>query len=96
LVAEGYSVDSALGRAEAIEHCRTAQADMLVLGHSVPRDQKRDFVDLFRRSNNAPVLSVLRTDQEKLPDVDFGVEFLNPDSFVRTVRSILEASGTPG
>jgi len=93
LISEGYSVNSALGRLESVGHCRTTRADLLVLGHSVPRDQKRVFIDLFRQSNNAPVLSLLRPDQEKLPDVEFGVEFLNPEFFVRAVRSILEVAG---
>ena len=86
--ASGYKVTSAMGYQEAIERCST-NADLLVLGHSVPRDQKRLVIDCFRKSNCAPVLSLLRFGQSKLPEADYGVEYMNPERLLDTIRSIV-------
>lgn len=84
----GFKVTSALGKQEAAAKCKT-KADLLVLGHSVPRDEKSSIIDCFRKYSSAPVLSLLRPGQTKLPEADYGVEASNPDDFVRTVGHIL-------
>jgi hypothetical protein len=88
LTQAGLLVISALGLAEAISRCR-AKADLLVLGHSVPRDKKQAVIKCFREHSKAPILSLLRMGQDKLPEADFAVEAYNPDDFIRTVRTIL-------
>src|ERR1051326_9017837 len=55
----GFSVRSAVGEAEALAACRE-NADLMVLGHSVPRDTKRLLIQEFHKNHNAPVLSLLR------------------------------------
>ncbi len=66
----GYSVTSAVGRAQAHSRCRS-RADLLVLGHSVPMSD------------------LLRSNQQKLPEADFGVEAFEPADVVGVVRKIL-------
>jgi ribosomal protein L30E len=82
-------VESALGTAEALERCRNSKADMLLLGQSVPREEKRTIVEVFRRYSDAPILSLLNANQEKLAEVDYGIDSLSPEDLVRTVHSIL-------
>ena len=84
----GFKVTSALGKQEATEKCKT-KADLLVLGHSVPREEKSSIIDCFRKYSSAPVLSLLRPGQTKLPEADYGVEASEPDDFLQTVRQIL-------
>ena len=91
LTQAGYTVISALGIEEAATRCK-AKADLLVLGHSVPRDKKQAVIKCFREHSSAPVLSLLRAGQEKLPEADFAVEALNPVDFVRAVQAILAAN----
>ncbi len=86
----GYQVTSATGRSEAMQRCNAA-ADLLVLGHSIPQDEKLRIVECFRRFNDSPVLSMLRPGQVKLPNVEYGVEYMNPESFVQAVQKILRA-----
>jgi DNA-binding response OmpR family regulator len=88
LTQAGYTVISALGEEEAASRCKT-KADLLVLGHSVPRDKKQAVIKCFREHSTAPILSLLRAGQDKLPEADFAVEALNPGDFVRTVQAIL-------
>ena len=84
----GYSVTSAVGRAQAHSQCGY-EADLLVLGHSVPPSEKKEVIACFREHSTAPVLSLLRSHQQKLPEADFAVEAYNPADVVSIVRKIL-------
>ncbi len=85
----GYDVVSACGRDEAQSACRAAQPALLILGHSVPRDEKRRLIALFRQASSAPVLSLLDQHQTKLPEADFGASIEQPAELVVKVREIL-------
>jgi DNA-binding response OmpR family regulator len=88
LAQAGYRVISALGPEEAASRCK-AKADLLVLGHSVPRDKKQTVIKCFREHSKAPILSLLTHGQDKLPEADFAVEAFNPSDFIEAVQTIL-------
>jgi hypothetical protein len=81
-------VMSALYQQEAHLVCRK-DAELLILGHSVPRDEKRWLIDCFRQHSSAPVLSLLLWRQDKLPEATFGVESSTPEEVIRIVQQIL-------
>lgn len=85
----GVTVLSALYEKEARSACRE-DADLLVLGHSVPKEEKRSIIRCFREHSSAPVLSLLRTGDTKLPEATFGVESANPEEVLSVVRQILQ------
>jgi hypothetical protein len=85
----GVTVLSALYEKEARSACRE-DADLLVLGHSVPKEEKRSIIRCFRGHSSAPVLSLLRTGDTKLPEATFGVESANPEEVLSVVRQILQ------
>ncbi len=86
----GYLVVSALGTVDALHKCRqNTNADILVLGHSVPQEEKRKIITVFREHNSVPVLSLLNVNQERLPEVEYAVEALDPGRFLDTVRLIV-------
>ena len=91
LTQAGYTVISALGEEEAASRCG-AKAALLVLGHSVPRNEKQAVIKCFRQHCQAPVLSLLRPGQAKLPEADFAVEAFNPADFVQAVQTILSGN----
>jgi hypothetical protein len=82
-------VMSALYQREARSLCRE-DADLMILGDSVPRDEKRWLIDCFRQHSSAPVLSLLCWGEIKLPEATIGVEATQPEEFIRIVRQILE------
>jgi DNA-binding response OmpR family regulator len=88
LTRAGYRVISALGKEEAVSKW-DAKADLLVLGHSLPRDEKQALIQWFREHSKAPILSLLKPRQDKLPGADVGVEAFSPADVVRVVRKIL-------
>lgn len=81
-------VDSVIGTSEALSYCSNSTADLLVMGQSVPRDEKRKIVEAFRRYSHAPIVSLLNANQEKLPGVEYGVDSFSPKLLLATVRSI--------
>ena len=87
----GWQVTSIVG-AEQLHKLRNVhQADLLVLAHSVPRNEKQRVLETFQGSFKAPILSLLGPHQEKLLQADFAVEAASPADFIRIVREILEA-----
>ena len=84
----GYTVHSVWGPEWAVNCCRTSQAGLLVLGHSVPREEKLKLISIFKAQNVAPVLSLLPLDQMKLAEADYGSP-ADPDSLLSAVRAIL-------
>ena len=45
---EGYRVSSALGFREAMRASEDGSFDLLILGHSIPRADKEEFIRAFR------------------------------------------------
>lgn len=88
LTSEGYVVDSVIGASEALSHSVNSTAELLVMGQSVPREEKRKIVEAFRRYSRAPIVSLLNANQEKLPEVEYGVDSFSPKLLLATVRSI--------
>jgi DNA-binding response OmpR family regulator len=84
----GYKVTSAIGAEESIKLCST-KTDLLVLGHSVPREQKQIIVKHFRKFNSSPALSLVANGQSRLSEVDYAVECFDPKELLRIVESII-------
>jgi DNA-binding response OmpR family regulator len=87
LTQAGYKVITAIGMDQAVS--RRAEADLLVLGHSLPRDEKQALIQWFKEYSDSPILSLLKPLQDKLPGADVGVEAFNPGDFIRAVQGIL-------
>ena len=83
----GYDVMSVLGPTN-LQDC-AQDADLLILAHSVPRQEKLRALQIFRQVSSNPVLSLLDHHQQKLPEANFGVEASAPDDFIAVVQQIL-------
>ena len=87
----GYIVTSALGKEEAVSKW-DSKVDLLVSGHSLPREEKQTLIEWFRERSKAPILSLLKPGQDKLPGADVGVEAFNPADVIRAVQTMLGAN----
>ena len=83
----GFTVRSAVGEADALASC-DEKADLMVLCHSIPRDTKRLLIQEFRENHSAPVLSLLRPGESKLPEATHGVDAMEPVAVLTAVRDI--------
>ena len=87
LFGAGYKVTTIVGEKQ-VSDCANA-ADLLILAHSVPIEEKLRALSLFRQVSLSPVLSLLRPHQTKLPEADFGVEAASPTDLLAAVSRIL-------
>lgn len=84
----GYNVTSALGFTKAIEYCRHSEFDLFILGHSIPDDDKLHLIKAFRENCPAPILSLERSDERRIP-CDFHASPHDPADFIKVVDDIL-------
>src|SRR5689334_10368971 len=87
----GYEVTSALGASEAIKQVGS-KFDLLIIGHSMPHEEKRALVKAFRAHNCAPVLALHRENEEMLEDVDFEIP-PDPQVVISAVASLIASRG---
>jgi DNA-binding NtrC family response regulator len=85
----GYTVTSALGFTKAIAHCRTAGFDLFILGHSIAITDKQELIKTFRNNCPAPILSLGRVDEQRVPS-DFHIVPDKPEELIQTVSMILD------
>jgi len=85
----GCRVTSILGETGLRKLPEISEVDLLVLAHSVPRERKQWAITTFKQYSEAPVLSLLEPNQQKLPQADFGVEAMNPERVLQVVQEIL-------
>ena len=88
----GYEVVSTSDLTRALELCRSAAYDLVIMGHSIPRSDKQQITQALRQYCPAPVLALLRVGEAPLPDAAESIDPFNPKLLLETVARIL----TPG
>lgn len=90
LQAYGYDVTSAEGFAEALEHCDgESKFDLVIMGHSIPSKDKRQIISQIRKSQNVPVLALLRAGEPPLGEASESVEPNDPRQLVAAVQRLI-------
>jgi DNA-binding response OmpR family regulator len=85
----GYEVVSAEGFANALEKC-PGDFDLIILGHSIPQTDKRAIVAaLHEHGCDAPLLSLLRQGENKIPEAAYAVDPHNPRDLLDAVQWVL-------
>lgn len=85
----GYDVVSAEGFADAIEHC-SGHFDLIIMGHSIPQKDKRAIVaELHERGCDAPLLSLLRHGEHKIPEATRSADPRDVEELLNTVREMV-------
>src|SRR5262249_24181128 len=86
---EGYSVSSALGFKEALGNCNDGAFDLLILGHSIPVNDKEGLIKTFRANSSAPILSLWENDEAVSNSVDYLAFSDTPEKLLGHVETIL-------
>lgn len=68
LETSGYTVTSAEGFVEATRLCAKGDYDLLIMGYSIPHEDKRALVEKTRAHCAAPVLALLRHGEPELEE----------------------------
>ena len=73
---EGFEVRSAHGFAEAMEACRgDDDFDVVVMGHSMPQNDKTALVVALRTKCDAPLVSIFKPGDPAMPQADYAKGF---------------------
>lgn len=89
LEGQGYQVVSALGFKEAERKCKDGGFQLMVLGHSIPFNDKQALLEQFREHSAAPVVSLLRTGEAFVDGADYHVSPDDPRALVREIVTIV-------
>lgn len=86
---EGYEVVSTLTFEASIKTCEQGNFDMLILGHSIPLEEKLQIVEHFRRTCPAPIISLRPSAGEtQIHTADFQID-PDPKVILETVTEIV-------
>jgi CheY-like chemotaxis protein len=85
----GYSVTSAEGFIEALDHCRRGGYDLLIIGHSIPHADKRAIVQEASRHRPSPILALLRQNEPELEGATESVDATRPELLLSCVNRLL-------
>lgn len=91
----GHTVVSAIGFNEAMMACKRT-ADLLIIGHSIPKQDKLDIIVSFRTANpKGLVVALTRAGEARLKEVDAYINPGDPEELLRAIRYILEPGKKP-
>ena len=85
LESRGYTVTSAEGYVDAMRKCRAGDYDLLIVGHSIPHEDKMAIVAEMRQHCSAPVLALLKPNERQLENADESVDAGRPDLLIALV-----------
>ncbi len=89
----GFDVISAWGFSDAIAQCHDAKFDVVVLGHTLPPQDKTALVSPQGERCGSPVVSIRKPGQSKHPDADYSVDSAEgPEALLAPAREALGIS----
>lgn len=93
---EGLEVVSAMGFDAALEAARNCDYDLAIIGHSVPRDDKRKLAHEMKICRgHMRILSLRRHDTGPIPEADFSLDAAEgPAALIDMVKKILASQPT--
>lgn len=92
----GHSVISAEGFAQAFELCDQdpGNFDLMILGHSIPHEDKRAIIRRCGQTFGCPVLALTRINEQPVPEASRSVDPGDPRAFVAAVQELLTADAS--
>ena len=87
----GHSVTSADGFVEAIELCEKAPEtfDLIILGHSIPLEDKQAIINRCRRTHRCPVLALTLVHEPLVAEAEHSIDPSDTGAFLRTVQQLM-------
>ena len=86
----GHSVASAEGFARARRICGPGERfDLIILGHTIPHDDKEELIEECTRNCSCPILALLRPNEHDVKGATRTVDSSDPQTFIDTVREML-------
>lgn len=85
----GYDVTSALGFVEAQSVCAEQPFDLVIVGHSIPTNDKLAIIKCAKARTGAVVLCLRKPNAPVLREADYSTDETDPGGLVAAVKSAL-------
>ena len=87
----GHSVTSAEGLAQAMELCNQGPGifDLLVLGHSIPHEDKRTILSYCNQTCRCPVLALTLINEPPVTEAARSIDPSDTRAFLATIQELL-------
>ena len=85
----GHRVTSAEGFAQAIRLFDDSTFELIIMGHSIPHEDKRAMLHECRKRCSCPVLALLRPNEPPLEKADRSVDSSDPYAFITAIDRLL-------
>jgi hypothetical protein len=93
----GFNVTSALGFTQATNHFRTGAFDLVIVGHSIPHEDREALLKMLRIETECRVLSLRKPGDPPLPGADHSIDAWDgPEALISAVRKVLGAKAASG
>jgi hypothetical protein len=92
----GHTVHSAEGFTRAYALCdnHDGKIDFIVLGHSIPHDDKVSMVKHCKELCSCRVLALLRRGEEPVPGAEQSVDSSDPNAFIAAIEEMAAATAS--
>jgi DNA-binding response OmpR family regulator len=84
----GFQVQSAVGFSAAIHACEKQEFDLVIMGHSIPPDDKAAIIKQLRAVCATPVLALRRPNESPLKTAEYNLDSGDPQQFLSYVKEI--------
>ena len=88
LAREGFEVESAVGFTAAIQACKKGRFDLVIMGHSIPSEDKSAIVKQLRAVCATPILALRRPNEPPIKAAEYNLDSGDPQRFLSYVREI--------
>jgi DNA-binding response OmpR family regulator len=88
----GFEVASASDLSQALKLCQGSDSrfDLVILGHSVPPEEKKEFIACLKQHSEAPILALLKPNEPPVEGAARSVESMDVPLFLSAVRQTLD------
>jgi len=87
---EGFEVESAVGFTAAIQACKKGTFDLVILGHSIPPEDKSAIVKQLKEVCVTPILALQRSNDPPVTAAEYNLDSGDPRRFLSYVRKITD------
>jgi len=85
---EGFEVESAVGFTAAIQACKKGKFDLVIMGHSIPSEDKSAIVKQLRAVCSTPVLALRRPNEPPVKTAEYNLDSGDPRQFLSYIKEI--------
>ena len=85
---EGFEVESAVGFSAAIQACKKGTFDLVIMGHSIPPEDKSAIIKQLRAVCSTPILALRRPNEAPIKTAEYNIDSGDPRRFLSYIKEI--------